>query len=281
MSTNNNTTTKTDSSNNIIDALIYTGIKNNLTKSNYPQYEIMLGKIGSADDQENLNRILENTTIKKACCAAKLPFGVNDKYETYIHVFDPSGQPYIKKRILIDKKMCEDYKIYNSQKSCEDFRTLYCENSNYLFNKDQKKEAWGTFSDYCTGYTILQPPKTAAQVATEQRQQDQLNALKDQYASKSLGTPSSSSTTPSSTSTPKTDASGNPVRTPPTLIDKYNAMTPPPSPPPPPPAPPAQNNNMLLIGGVVVCCCCIIIIIAIVFMTKKKGKNSKKNISSD
>jgi hypothetical protein len=279
MSTNNDTTTKTDASNNIIDALIYTGIKNNLTKINYPQYEIMLGKIASADDQENLNRILENTTIKKACCNAKLPFGVNDKYETYIHVFDPSGQPYIKKRILIDKKMCEDYKIYNSQKSCEDFRTLYCENSNYLFNKDQKKEAWGTFSDYCTGYTILQPPKTAAQIATEQRQQDQLNALKDQYASKALGTPSSSSTTPSSTSpsstTSKTDASGNPVRTPPTLIDKYNAMTPPPS-PPPAAAPPAQNNNMLLIGGVVVCCCCIVIIIVIVFMMKKKGKKSKK-----
>ncbi len=301
-STSNSTTTNSGnaSTNNIIDALIYTGIKNNLTKSNYPQYEIMLGKIGSADDQENLNRILENTTIKKACCAAKLPLGVNDKYETYIHVFDPSGQPYIKKRILVNKSMCEDYKIYNSQKSCEDFRTLYCENSNYLFNKDQKKEAWMTFSDYCTGYTMLQPPKTEAQIATEKKQQDQLSALKDQYASKALGTPpppaskTTSSTTPPGTtsstpgttpSTTKTDDSSTP-KTPPTIIDKYNAMTPPPSSesPVPAPAPPPKNNNMLLIGGVVVCCCCIIIIIAIIFMTKKKGKkgaSGKSSIKSD
>jgi hypothetical protein len=274
MSKTNTNTNNTDASNNIIDALIYTGIKNNLTKSIYPQYDLLLTKIGSADNEENLNRILENTTIKKACCAAKTPFAKNDKYETEIHVFDPSGKPYIKKKILINRNMCEDYKIYNSQKSCEDFRTLYCENSNYLFNKDKKEEAWGSFSDYCTGYTLIQPQRTATQIATEQKQQDQINVLKDQYASKALGTSPSS---PSSPSTSKTDASGNPVRTPPTLIDKYNAMTPPPSPPPRAAAAPQQNNNMLLIGGVVVCCCCIIIIIAIVFITKKKGKNTKKS----
>ncbi len=279
----NNTNSKTDSSNNIIDALIYTGIKNNLTKSLYPQYDLLLNKLGSSDDQANLNKILENTTIKKACCNAKSPLGKSDKYETEIHVFDPSGQAYTKKKIYIDKAMCEDYKIYSSQKSCEDFRTLYCENSNYLFNKDQKKEAWMTFSDYCTGYSLLQPPKTAAQVATEQRQQDQLNNLKDQYASKALGTPSSGSTSPSSSSsTPKTDASGTPTKTQPTLIDKYNAMTPPPEEPAPKPAPaPANNNNMLLIGGVVVCCCCIVIIIVIVFMMKKKGKKSNKITNSE
>ena len=186
--------------------------------------------------------------------------------------------------------MCEEYKIYNTQKSCEDFKTLYCENSNFLFNKDNKTEPWMSFSDYCTGYTIIQPPRTSAQLATDQKQQDQINSLKDQYANAALGktpspppttTPSSkstttpSSTTPSST-TPSTDPSGIPVKTPPTLIDKYNAMNAnQPPPPPPAPAPPPKNNNMLIIGGVVVCCCCIIIIVAIILMTRKKGKSSK------
>ena len=105
MATTNNTskTNTTNSgnavSNNIIDALIYTGIKNNLTKTNYTPYDLLLTKIGSTDDQDRLNNILDYTTIKKACCAAKSPFGKSDKYETEIHVFDDTGKkPYIKKR---------------------------------------------------------------------------------------------------------------------------------------------------------------------------------------
>ena len=65
MATTNNTSktnTTTNSgnavSNNIIDALIYTGIKNNLTKTNYTPYDLLLTKIGSTDDQDRLNNIL-------------------------------------------------------------------------------------------------------------------------------------------------------------------------------------------------------------------------------
>ena len=292
MATTNNTSktnTTTNSgnavSNNIIDALIYTGIKNNLTKTNYTPYDLLLTKIGSTDDQDRLNNILDYTTIKKACCAAKSPFGKSDKYETEIHVFDDTGKkPYIKKKILINKTLCEDYKIYNTQKSCEDFKTLYCENSNFLFNKDNKTEPWMSFSDYCSGYSLIQPPKTSAQLATDKKQQDQITALKDQYTNTSLGKTATPPTTTPPTTTPptttptttKTDPSGAPVKTPPTVIDKYNAMNAnQPPPPPPAPAPPPKNNNMLIIGGVVVCCCCIIIIVAIILMTRKKGKSSK------
>ena len=52
--------------NNIIDALVYSEIKNNLTPSNFSLYDNLKNSIRTND---SFDSILSKTTIKKGCCS--------------------------------------------------------------------------------------------------------------------------------------------------------------------------------------------------------------------
>jgi hypothetical protein len=142
--------------NNITDALVYTTIKNNLTPQNFTKYNELLKKLDKTDNNE-LNIILSNTTIKKGCCDAVESLSDKNKYETIVHYIDGKN-PYGKKTVTFDKSICEKEGYYKNTKKCSDFKTLYCENSKLLYdNDDINIEGWNTYSKYCINYVFIEP----------------------------------------------------------------------------------------------------------------------------
>lgn len=199
---------------NIIDALVYTGIKNNLNKSNYKGYNALKTKINTTSD-DDLNKILSNTTLKKACCNAKKKFGSDDIYQTTLPVIDPEGKmPYILKTIDVPKSVCDSNNVQIGSDDCQKFQTLYCENSNYLYNiLTPHIDIFNDYSPYCSEYKLFVPPLTPEEIAQKAAQkkadeqfleQAELQALAPQPVSQPVSQPA-----PQTTSTTSESSSSN------------------------------------------------------------------------
>jgi hypothetical protein len=163
---------------NILDALIYTSIKNNLNKDNSEYIDKLKSNlkgvqydINSPNDYDTL---LSSTTIKKACCNEKESKTSDDEYETDIVIFDKEGKkPYVHKSISVKKSFCTDMNLEKNNSTCSAFRQLYCENSNYLYNLDgsSKQEIFSEYSPYCSDYILIKT--TQANLARQQQKEAQ------------------------------------------------------------------------------------------------------------
>jgi hypothetical protein len=166
------------------DALVYATIKNEITENNFrtnpgsalfmdynqnttmydtntpkrKMYSNFLDRVGE-DNIDNLNNMLSNTTIKRACClgnedTSKKNFRITVKIP-YVEDIAKNITPrpdavtlenwrklgYMHKEVLVPKNMCPgDYKKPTNTDGiftkCDKFYQLYCENSKLLYNMD-------------------------------------------------------------------------------------------------------------------------------------------------
>jgi len=172
---------------NIIDALVYAGIKNNLNNSNYKGYSALKTKINTTSD-DDLNKILSNTTIKKACCNAKKKFGSDDIFQTSLPIIDPEGKmPYILKTIDVPKSICDSNNIEIGTADCQQFKTLYCENSNYLYKiLTPRIDIFSDYSPYCSEYKLFVPPLTADEIAKKEAEKKADEQLEEEAIRQAL-----------------------------------------------------------------------------------------------
>lgn len=152
-------------SNNTIDALVYTGIQNNLTNGQLNSSGLST-KIVPTDPSQTgqfLNGILNQTTIKRACCNnLNRPGVTTDNFPVTVRIpipanYDFGSNPladtwkkfgYIDKTITVPKSMCGNVGgtfDYNSNQ-CQDFMALYCNNVK-AFYKDEVATLGGKYSD--------------------------------------------------------------------------------------------------------------------------------------
>lgn len=244
---------------NILDSLVYTEIKNNLKKSNYDNYDKLINILDICGNK--LDDLLSFTTIKKACCQFNKSNNEDeDEYNTQVVMFNEKGETVIKS-VYVNKKICEEKKIYSNNPMCDDFKTLYCENSNFLYNSDKgNKKAWNDYSPYCKSYKLLQYRKDAT--TSNDSDIGYYEKHKEELDSSSTKPPPSSSYIPPSTKPPA------PLSTPPS------------TPPSPPPKPETEgiidvvnkNKNYLIGGSILICLCIIILIVMLVTISNKNRR---------
>ena len=144
-------------SSNTIDALVYSGIKNNLTSvqmveagisSKFPDQPTM----GQAD---YTNQVLSSTTIKRACAQNyKKPNVPQDKFVVSVRIPTPEGFNvdqssnaaiykkfgFIDKTVYVPASLCTTLEAdYSYQSSAsDDFMSLYCNNMKLFYNDEIK-----------------------------------------------------------------------------------------------------------------------------------------------
>jgi hypothetical protein len=166
---------KSDSNPSQIDALIYSGIKNNLNSENFPYMDILKANIQSAGQismvsPSDYDTLLESTTIKKACCGAKLATNSDNTYATNVVIPDSTGKfPYIQKKIEITTEMCNELDLKPTNNKCIGFKPLYCENANFFYINDKKNESFTDYAPYCSDYTLIK--KTQDDIKQKQKEQ--------------------------------------------------------------------------------------------------------------
>jgi hypothetical protein len=131
------------SNNNIIDALIYSSMKNIIEFDDWDKKYSELQQINSIDMPSEVNNLLTNSTIKRACCLKKRGPGGSNTYEIDLKIPVPKGMEnsisglskkygYINKKILVPVSMCQEdrYVNYNGEQGgeCDDFFKVYCLN---------------------------------------------------------------------------------------------------------------------------------------------------------
>jgi hypothetical protein len=148
--------------NNIIDALIYSNLKNNIPTTHF-RYDKLLKSSNIKDTSLNIqqfkvNNFLTNSTIKRACCMAKNSNKANitpDGSGYLINVkipIPPNYQPtdfekkfkYKTIEVIVPKDLCRQKPIGvfdsnfnfedNNFSECQNFYGAYCENMKYLYN---------------------------------------------------------------------------------------------------------------------------------------------------
>ena len=190
----------------LIDALVYTSIKNNLNSSNYKAYNLLKNKINISSN-DDINNLLSNTTIKKACCAAQKKRGSDDVYQTKIPILDPSGNSaYVLKTIDVPKSICDTNSVISNSDDCNSFKMIYCENNNYLFQNSPKLDTYADYSPFCADYKLLVPPLTPdelAKIEADKKAQQQLedNAIKNALQKNNTANQDSTNSTDSTDST--------------------------------------------------------------------------------
>ena len=107
-------------------------------------------------EKKKLDKILSNTTIKRACCLGKgkslsddilevpvrIPIPKKYDMDDEINIEDKEYFGYIDKNIKVPATMCPvGYKSNekNDTTKCDDFYRLYCENSKHNYKKRVKK----------------------------------------------------------------------------------------------------------------------------------------------
>ena len=159
---------------NPLDALVYATIKNNASSAeDYADFKIFLQgsgfKSASADTQKEteLNKILDQTTIKRACCLQTdtldvripIPKEIQDKYDAGESYSSDEDSMFIKygffdKSVTVPENLCPtgftrgDVKSGDPEKlkSCDDFMEVYCRNS--LNNYKKANEGKYKHSDF-------------------------------------------------------------------------------------------------------------------------------------
>ena len=184
--------------NNIVDALIYTSIKNNIDIAASDQRFFFLKKNSGVNDSDNnialnnINKIMENTTIKRACCMAKRDkskIDVNNNINVQVKIPIPTGGEsssdkigtkfgYRNIQVKIPSNMCTKPEIfgenYNTSDAsdkgnpaCDKFMGAYCNNMKYLYLKENGSKPFDAnefyeYSPECPCYADL-PPWTVQQ----------------------------------------------------------------------------------------------------------------------
>ncbi len=220
-----------------MNALVYAEIENNLTSTNYPNYNYLLKGTGAASGNA-LNDILSKTTIKKACCAVSS--SDDGQYQVEVPIFDEKGNTknYI---VQIDKKMCDDLNIYPGL-VCEKFRTLYCENSNYLYRADNSSnDQWDSYSPFCSSYELIANKSDA-----------DANANANANANSNVSGFINNQAQLAQPTQPQTQTQPQPQdQTQPQTNDFI------------------KNNKNYIIGGILTCCCIIIMLVVMMVVMKK------------
>lgn len=154
-----------------LNALVYTSIQNNIPQ-NDARFSTLIAKLGlnspSAEVTESeINNILSETTIKRACCLAnqygdgwgnasddgnyfkidvKIPTpGENYPYSETQQGLTQKKFGYIDSTIYVPKNMCASVGIdlstpNNNWGTCDSFYETYCENQKYFYNLENSGE---------------------------------------------------------------------------------------------------------------------------------------------
>lgn len=144
-----------------IDTLAYAYIQNNLTSEQLTSSGLSTKLIISNPSETNqiLSEMLDNTTIKRACCINKgRPMITSEQFPVTVRIPTPANYNYgtnplsevwkkfgyIDSTIYIPSSMCDALDAetgnqynYNSQ-TCQDFMGLYCANVGAFYNSELK-----------------------------------------------------------------------------------------------------------------------------------------------
>ena len=166
-----------------LNALVYTSIQNNIPQ-NDARFSTLTTKLGfnSASAEvtaSEINNILSETTIKRACCLANQNgdgWGKTSDDDTYFKIdvkiptpsenfsYGPSQQAqtqkkfgYIDSTIYVPKNMCASVGIdlstpNNNLGTCDSFYETYCENQKYFYNLENSAEYDADEFFYYTNY---------------------------------------------------------------------------------------------------------------------------------
>jgi len=157
-----------------VNALVFTSIKNNIP-IDHPRFTELaksasITNLPNAEKIKKIQDILENSTIKRACCLAKSGNNANitpDKKNYKIRVKIPLPKDYIPdpiekkfgyttKEVLVPVEYCSKvlplYDTSGTQSllgECDPFYGAYCENMKYLYNIENKGSFASTeFNEY-------------------------------------------------------------------------------------------------------------------------------------
>jgi hypothetical protein len=146
------------SNNNVVNALVYADTKNHLTAT-----QLGLSNLSSRldfDDKssisDQLDEILSNTVIKRACCMNKNKSGITDtSYDVRVRIPIPDSYTfdehnsntelwkkfgYIDKTVSVPASMCDAFPHYeNDNNKCYDFMALYCNNVKQFYKNSVAK----------------------------------------------------------------------------------------------------------------------------------------------
>ena len=184
--------------NNIIDALIYSSIKNNIDINATDDRFFFLKKNAGVSDPDNnialnnINKLMENTTIKRACCMAKRDkdrIDANGNITVQVKIPIPTGGEsssdkvgskfgYKSIPVKVPSSMCTRPEIFGTNyntsdasdkgnPACDKFMGAYCNNMKYLYlkeniNKPFNANEFYNYSPECPCYADL-PPWTVQQ----------------------------------------------------------------------------------------------------------------------
>ncbi len=128
-----------------VNALVYAAILNNLTSAQLQTSGLATRFTinNPAETEEILSEMLDETTIKRACCINKNRSGnTSDKYPITVRIpipneYDYGSNPlsetwkkfnYIDKTVYVPASMCDtlDGTYDNNTQTCQDFMALYC-----------------------------------------------------------------------------------------------------------------------------------------------------------
>lgn len=168
------------------NALIYSGIHNYINSETYPAYNYLLDTLtlnGSSKlKNDDLNEILSNTIIKKACCTQKANANDDNYYETDVVLpatSDTQGRT-LTQTILVNKSYCDPLYTGSTSAGCSQFENLYCENSKLLYDTSIPEGSldapWTTQVPWCQNHKSLIEQK--AEFEAEKRQQESTEAGK-------------------------------------------------------------------------------------------------------
>jgi hypothetical protein len=172
---------------NLINALVFSQIQNNIPQTNN-RYDTV-ARVAGGRSENSLNNLINQTTIKRACCMAKNSGGNNkttingENYytiavkiptpENYVYGEDTISLQqkkfgYVTSEVNVPASMCSSFDpefnikdtSTGSFNKCNDFYTGYCENQKYLYlsenNQDYDAEEFYNFSNFeCACYQDL------------------------------------------------------------------------------------------------------------------------------
>ena len=152
-------------SNNTIDALVYSAIKNNLTVEQMKQVQgSFINTDSSLTDAQFRDQIMDNTTIKRACSMYYGKPGVpQDSFNINVRIPTPEDYQYdnssvktptqkkfgyIDKLVNVPASMCDDLDVTHryQNSAADDFMSLYCRNM-YAFYLEECATLGTTPSD--------------------------------------------------------------------------------------------------------------------------------------
>lgn len=148
-----------------LDSLVYSGIKNNLSGNDLTTVTSRITVPPNMSETEYLTKLLDKTTIKRACCINNGRSGVSgDNFIVPVRIpipkdfdFSQVSEPraslyrkfgYIDKSVYVPKALCNtlDGNYNYNTNQCQDFMYLYCENVKKMY-RDEIAAIGGNYND--------------------------------------------------------------------------------------------------------------------------------------